>query len=75
MKPIAEVRQACGRAYLSVAGLAVCMETDLCRDIHMVEYATEKDYLVDKWGDPHMVWTVRLLEKAAEIINNANQSA
>lgn len=32
MKPLAEVRLSCGRFYLSVAGVALAMEGDKCRE-------------------------------------------
>jgi hypothetical protein len=35
--PLAEVLLSCGRQYLSVAGFAVAMEGDKCRDSHMPE--------------------------------------
>lgn len=35
--PLAEVRLSCGRCYLSVAGIAVAMEGDKCRDGNMPE--------------------------------------
>ncbi len=35
--PLAEVRLSCGRQYLAVAGIAVAMEGDKCRDSSMPE--------------------------------------
>jgi len=39
--PLAEVRVACGRCFLSVAGIAVAMETDPCREISIPEALLE----------------------------------
>ena len=36
-EPLAVVLFGCGRLYLSVAGIAVAMEGDKCRDSHMPE--------------------------------------
>lgn len=58
-KPLAEVRLACGRKYLSVGGIALAMETDVCRDVHFFESR----------------WTVPMLEQVAAKINEAAENS
>lgn len=65
-KPIADVRSACGRYYLDVAGIVVAVEGDACRDRDMPPWLYDRRPLFE--GDR---WSKDLLEHAAERINAA----
>lgn len=64
MSKLATVETACGRAYLSVAGIVVAVQGDVCRDPDVPNVQTA--------GWIHgMGWTIPMLEFAAAKINEA----
>jgi hypothetical protein len=78
---LAEVVFSCGRAFLMVAGIAVAMELDVCRDGDFPDECFVRDPDIERILGPiegpqrRNVWNRKMLDYAAAKINGAATAA